>query len=134
NPHFNPRLRSLLERAKDEGIPRETTEHAIRRARDAGTDELLLEAYGPGGSAFLISALTDNKNRTVAEIKKLLSDRAAKLAEPGSVRWLFRRESDGWTPLTTIQLDAVERERVARLVEVLDGYADVLGVATNALP
>jgi len=93
DPESNPTLRTLIDTARSLNMPIENIERAI--AKGAGElegskiEEFLLEAYGPGGSALLIEGTTDNHNRTVSEIKYLLSEHNSKLADPGSVLWMF---------------------------------------------
>ena len=91
----NPKLRIAVEKAKEIGMPKENIEKAIKRGsgetNEAMTvEEVLYEAYGPQGSALLIKTITDNKNRTLNELRHLLSLFDSKLAQTGSVRWLFR--------------------------------------------
>ncbi len=91
----NPKLRIAVEKAKEIGMPKENIERAIKRGSGESTEgsnveELLIEAYGPEGVALLIQAVTDNKNRTLAEIRHLLSEHSAKISEGGSVKYLFK--------------------------------------------
>ncbi|MGB9763108.1 MAG: YebC/PmpR family DNA-binding transcriptional regulator [Minisyncoccia bacterium] len=91
----NPKLRVAVEKAKELGMPKENIERAIQRGSGTGGDskqleELMCEAYGPGGTAILIQAITDNKNRTIAELRHLLQMYDAKLANNGSVSYLFK--------------------------------------------
>ena len=89
----NPRLRAAITTAKGVNMPLSNIEKAIKR----GTGELpgivyeeaIYEGYGPGGAALLISALTDNKNRTVSELRRILTKSGGSLAGPGSVAWIF---------------------------------------------
>lgn len=96
DPEANPTLRMLIDKARSLNMPVENIERAI--AKGAGElegskiEEFLLEAYGPAGSALLIEGTTDNRNRTVSEIKYLLSEHDGKLANPGSVLWLFEHQ------------------------------------------
>ena len=123
-----PRLRSLIERAKKLGVPNETIERAIQKTKDGvALEELTLEAYGPGGIAILIHSITDNHNRTVSEVKHLLSENEGKLAEQGSVRWAFDGDSPKFPQETTPQ----EKERVLKLVGALEDHDDVQKVITN---
>src|SRR3989344_1759085 len=82
NPEFNPRLRTAIEKAREHNVPAENIERAVKRASEAGSaiEDLVMEAYGPGGAAIIIEATTDNRNRTVAEVKKILSDGGGKWA------------------------------------------------------
>jgi YebC/PmpR family DNA-binding regulatory protein len=96
DPASNPRLRTIIADAKANNMPRENIERAIRRGtgEEPGVsyEEITYEGYGPGGVALLIQALTDNKNRTVGEIRHLLSKFNANLAAENSVAWLFQRK------------------------------------------
>lgn len=95
DPAGNAKLRLLLEKAKDINMPLDNTQRAIKR----GTGELpgvqyeaiTYEGYGPGGSAIIVDTLTDNKNRTVAELRHLFSYKGGTLAETGAVGWMFDR-------------------------------------------
>ena len=92
----NPTLRTMYQKARDNSVPLDTIERAVKR----GTGELegvnyepiTYEGYAPGGVALLIEALTDNRNRTGSEIRSLLSKNGGSLAEPGAVSWQFERK------------------------------------------
>lgn len=96
DPEGNPRLRSAIEKAKEVNMPSEN----IKRAVMKGTGELPgvtyedinYEGYGPGGVAILIEVLTDNKNRTVSEIRHILSKHGGSLGEAGCVSWMFEKK------------------------------------------
>jgi YebC/PmpR family DNA-binding regulatory protein len=93
---MNPRLRTIVADAKAANMPRENIERAIRRGtgEEPGVsyEEITYEGYGPGGVALLIQTLTDNKNRTVGEIRHLLGKHAGNLAAENSVAWMFTRK------------------------------------------
>lgn len=95
DPAMNPSLRMAIEKARGFSLPQQNIERAIKKAEEKtsgeGLEEVLYEAYGPGGSAMLIEGVTDSKNRTTAEIKHLLSEYDGKLAEKGTVLWLFEK-------------------------------------------
>src|SRR6187397_1355234 len=96
DPDSNPTLRTMFQKARDASIPMDTIERAIKR----GTGELegvtyesiTYEGYAPGGVAVIVQALTDNRNRTSAEIKNLFSRNGGSFAEPGAVSWQFERK------------------------------------------
>ncbi len=92
----NPRLRLAVDKAKGANMPNDNIKRAIARGtgEDEGVhyDEITYEGYGPGGVAFLIETITDNKNRTVAEIRHLFSKNNGNLAEAGAVAWKFDRK------------------------------------------
>lgn len=89
----NPRLRDAIDECKAFNMPKDNIDRAIRRGTGEleGTqyDQVHYEGYGPGGVAVLIESLTDNKNRTVAEIRQILSRNGGALGEAGSVNWMF---------------------------------------------
>lgn len=91
----NIRLRTALERARDVGLPKDNIERALERAAGTGDgaklQEFLYEATAPGGVLILIEGITDNTNRSIAEIKHILGNNSAKIAEPGSVAWNFEK-------------------------------------------
>ncbi|MCK5123330.1 MAG: YebC/PmpR family DNA-binding transcriptional regulator [Candidatus Pacebacteria bacterium] len=92
---MNPALKLAVEKAKQANMPLDNIEKAIKKGTgelEGGTiEEVLYEAYGPGGIAIIIEGTTDNTNRTVAEIKHILSMGSGRLGEVGSVKWMFER-------------------------------------------
>lgn len=96
DPTGNPKLRLLLEKAKEINMPKENAERAIKK----GTGELpgvnyeaiTYEGYGPYGIAVMVDTLTDNKNRTVADMRRLFSSKGGNLAENGAVSWIFEKK------------------------------------------
>lgn len=96
NPDTNIRLRTIIARAKELNMPSDNVKMAIKR----GTGEVpgviyetvIYEGYGPGGVAIMIEALTDNKNRTTAEIRNIMSKKSGNLAGSGSVSWMFAKK------------------------------------------
>ena len=96
DPQANPTLRTLMDKARSLNMPIDNIERAIAKGagelEGAQIEEFVLEAYGPGGSALLIEGTTDNRNRSISELKFLLSEHNGKLANPGSVLYLFKRQ------------------------------------------
>lgn len=96
NPDTNPRLRLAIQNAKAANMPWENIERAIKRGTGelpgVAYEEVVYEGYGPGGVALYIESTTDNKNRTVAEIRNILSRHNGSLGESGSVAWIFERK------------------------------------------
>jgi YebC/PmpR family DNA-binding regulatory protein len=118
---MNPRLRTIVAEAKANNMPRENIERAIRRGtgEEPGVsyEEIMYEAYGPGGTAMLISTLTDNKNRTVGEIRFLLGKLNGNLAAENSVAWMFSRKGQ-----IMVERGKIDEEKL--LAAVLDAGAD----------
>ncbi|HTO23210.1 MAG TPA: YebC/PmpR family DNA-binding transcriptional regulator [Spirochaetia bacterium] len=96
DPDTNPRLRTVILKAKAGNMPRDNIERAIKKGtgelEGVSYEEILYEAYGPGGVAILIDILTDNKNRAAAEIRNLLSKGGGNLGASGSVAYQFKRK------------------------------------------
>jgi len=95
NPETNAKLRVVLEETKKFNLPKDNIERAIKRGTGelAGEklEEVLFEAYGPGGIAIIVEGITDNKNRALGEIKQTLNQNNGKLVGEGSVKWMFKR-------------------------------------------
>ena len=96
DPEGNPRLRLAVDNAKAANMPQDNIERAIKKAtgelEGQSFHELTYEGYGPGGIAIMVEVATDNKNRTVAEIRHLFSKSGGSLGESGSVAWMFDRK------------------------------------------
>lgn len=130
-----PGLTAVIERARKESMPNENIERAIQKGFGGEGDameEALYETYGPGGTAILITAVTDNPNRTSPEIKHLLSKAGYQLGVPGSATWAFAKTEDGYVPSTPIDLSEADGEKLATLIEVLEEHDDVQDVYTTA--
>lgn len=93
DPASNPRLRLSMDKAKEANMPYENIKRAIMKGTGelpgASYEEAMYEGYGPGGTAILIEALTDNRNRTVSELRHLMSKNGGNMGEPGCVAWMF---------------------------------------------
>ena len=121
DPESNPRLRTAIDNAKAENMPADNIEKAIQR----GTGELpgvtyedvTYEGYGPGGVAILVTALTDNKNRTVAELRHLFTKHGGNLGAPNSVAWMFDRKGQ-------ITIDASAHDEETLLLEAAEAGAE----------
>jgi YebC/PmpR family DNA-binding regulatory protein len=132
----SPSLRMLTEKARSENMPKDNIERAIAKgksAEGATLDSIMYETYGPGGAAIIIDVLTDNRNRTAAEIKHLLSKIGFELAAPGSAIWAFEKTSDGYAPQTTVTLSDEDGGRLGDILEALEDHDDVQAVYTNAV-
>lgn len=96
DPNGNPRLRLAVDKAKGANMPQDNIKRAIQRGtgelEGVNYEEITYEGYGPGGVAFIVETITDNKNRTVAELRHLFSKNNGNLAENGAVGWKFSRK------------------------------------------
>jgi len=96
DPEMNPKLKQAIEQAKKANVPKENVERAIKKGTGelAGEalEEVLYEILGPGGVSIIIEGITDNKNRTLLEVKQILQKNNFKLADEGSVKWAFEHK------------------------------------------
>src|SRR3990167_5149616 len=132
DPTMNFRLRLVLDRAKDAGVPKDVIERAVKRGagEEGQLEEIVDEGYGPFGTAFLIEAATDNKNRTTNNIKHVFSEYGGNLGAQGSVAWQFATrgqilvERNNRDDLSDLQLAAIDAgaEDVRESPEGLEVY------------
>ncbi len=131
----SPGLAAAIERAKKDSMPKDNIDRAV--AKGAGTDgtaleEVIFEAFGPGGTAMVITAVTDNNNRTAPEIRHIFSKAGYELGAPGSAAWAFTKTTDGYVPQNPIDLSDEDGEKLANLIEALEDQDDVQDVYTTA--
>ncbi len=130
-----PGLAAAIEKAKKENVPNDTIDRAISKATtdtSAAMETVVYESYGPGGSAIVIVALTDTRNKTAQEVKHILSNHSCELAGIGSALWAFTKTHEGYTAQTTVPLEDADGEKLSALVEELEENDDVQDVYTNA--
>ncbi|MBI2955074.1 MAG: YebC/PmpR family DNA-binding transcriptional regulator [Chloroflexi bacterium] len=146
DPESNFRLRLAVQKARDANMPLENIERAIKRATGSGEstalEEIAYEGYGPGGGAIMIEAMTDNRNRTVSEIRNAFTRGGGSLGEAGCVAWLFEPrgiitlDTSGQDPdelaLTAIDAGAEDVKTEDTTVEVYTSQGD-LEVVRDAL-
>lgn len=135
DPKTNSKLSAAIEEAKKYNLPNDNIARAVSRAKekDAGElKEMVYEAYGPGGSAVIITAVTDNSNRTTNEIKHLLSEQGAKLGGQGSAMWAFDKSGKDFTAKFPTTLSESDAKKFDALLESLDDHDDVQEVYSNA--
>jgi YebC/PmpR family DNA-binding regulatory protein len=131
----SPGLAAAIERAKKDSMPKDNIERAVAKGSGAGGEayeEVLFETFGPGGTAVLITAVTDNNNRTAPEIRHILSRSGCELGTPGSAMWAFTKTADGYVPTTPADLSDADGEKLATLIESLEEQDDVQDVYTTA--
>ncbi len=131
DPGMNFKLRLAVQRAKAANMPNDNIERAIAKGSGGGAgdeqlDEIQYEGYGPGGTAIIVSVLTDNRNRTVAEVRHRFSRAGGNMAETGAVGWQF--EARG---VITIPLDGHDADELA--LQVIDAGADDVDVQGDVL-
>ncbi len=133
NPDENPRLRMILDKARQANLPKENVNRAIDRGLGKGSEgslaEVTVEGYGPGGVAIMAKATTDNQNRTRSEIRQILERRGGSTGEPGSVGYIFSAGS----PTYTIPVSGPDAATVKNLLDELEDHDDVETVLHNAL-
>ncbi len=141
NPETNPKLRIAMEAARSVNMPKDNIDRAIKRGTGEGIsteglEEVIFEAYGPGGIAVIIEGITDNKNRTLGEIKRILNQCGAKMVGEGGVRWMFERKlrepgSLEWKPKQKIEVSARDKEGCEKLFEALEENEAVQEIYSN---
>jgi len=123
DPNSNPRLRAAIQAAKNENMPKDNIERAIKKGtgelEGVNYEESLYEGYGPGGAAVLVESLTDNKNRAVADIRHIFSKNAGNLGSNGCVAWMFDKKG-----YINVRKDGVDEELLME-VSINAGAEDV---------
>ncbi len=122
DPDANFRLRLVVDKARQANMPKENIERAIQRGAGGGKDgvvleEVIYEGYGPGGTAFLVEVLTDNRNRTVAEVRRAFTRSGGNLGETGCVGWMFERKG-------SLTIDASGQDAEAIALAAIDAGAE----------
>jgi YebC/PmpR family DNA-binding regulatory protein len=142
DPAGNPTLATAIQKAKDFSMPKDNIQRAIDRGTGAGDSEgaierAVYEGYGPGGAAIMIEALTDNRNRTGAEVRHAFDKHGGSLGEPGSVAWIFEKrgvvlvDADHYSEddlMAAIDAGAEDVSHDGDLLKVLSAANDVASV------
>jgi len=136
DPDSNPRLRTVIDKARGMNMPKENIERAIKKGtgqlEGVQIEEITYEAYGPSGIALIIEIITDNRNRAIAEIKHILNKFGGKLAETGSVKYVFDRQGEEWIPKYPIEIiDEKTKTQLEKLFEALDDNDDIQEIYSN---
>jgi len=129
-----PSLAAIIAKARAANMPSDNIERAVKRGAGgeaAALEHITYEAYGPGGAALIVEALTDNKNRATGEIKHILAEHGGSLTAPGSALWAFKKTDDGWEPITPLSLEKEAHTALAELIEALKERDEVQSVYTN---
>lgn len=135
DPASNPRLRLLLEKAKQENMPAENATRAIKKGTGelpgVHYDPMMYEGFGPGGIAILVETLTDNKNRTVAEMRTTFSRGGGNLGEANTVNWMFEKKGVIRMPDTGVSEDQLIEQLLDYNVESIHIGDGVVTITTD---
>jgi len=135
DPDGNPRLRDAIAAAKSNSLPKDTLERAIKRGGGTtdGADyvEVAYEGYGPGGVALLIEGLTDNRNRTVSEVRSIISKKGGNLGESGSVAWMFEKKGLVMVPKTQVDEEKLMELTLDHGAEDIEDEQDFWNIYTD---
>jgi len=135
DPAGNPRLRAAIEAAKSSNMPKENIERAIKKGtgelEGVTYEEVTYEGYGPGGVAVLVEALTDNRQRAVADVRHIFAKHGGNLGEPGSVAWMFEKKGIMTVEKTSIDEDALMDVALEAGAEDLEDQGDSWEVRTS---
>lgn len=125
NPETNLELKNTIEKARSLNMPNDSIQRAINKVSDKSVqlEELSIEAIGPGNIALKIKAITDSRNRSIAEIKKILTDHDSKMVPPGSISWMLDQ------PIT-VETQVIQ-DKITKLFESLDDHDDIEDVISN---
>ena len=128
-------VRTAIEKAKAANMPTDNIERALAKASGEGAqvEQVVYGAYGPGGCALVIEAYTDNRNRTVQELKHLLALHGGTLANPGAAAWAFQKNAEGkLEAMMPIELSDEDAQKMAELSDALEDHDDINNVYSNA--
>jgi YebC/PmpR family DNA-binding regulatory protein len=128
-------VRTAIEKAKAANMPADNIQRALDKASGQGAEPeaVVYEAYGPGGCALVVEAYTDNRNRTVQELKHLLALHGGTLANPGAAMWAFQKNAEGkLEAMMPIELSNEDAQKMAELSDALEDHDDINNVYSNA--
>jgi YebC/PmpR family DNA-binding regulatory protein len=129
----SPGLRAAIEKARSFDMPNDNIDRAIKKATtEKDLESITYEAYGPGGVALIIEALTSNRNKAAAEVKHILSKNGTSLASSGSASWAFKKNMDSWDPETMAPISKGDADSLQKLIDELEENEEVQDVYTNA--
>lgn len=126
-------VQAIIKKAHENNVPNENIERALRKNDNmAQMESILYEAYGPGGVALMIEALTDNRNKAAGEVKHILTQNGSALAAPGSASWAFTKTPEGYMPNTMVEISEEDGFKLDKLIEDLEDNDEVQEIYTNA--
>lgn len=126
-------VQAAVKKAREYNVPNENIERALKKNdNSAQMESIIYEAYGPGGVALMIEALTDNRNKAAGEIKHILTESGSALAAPGSASWAFTKTAEGYMPNTMTPISEEDGAKLDALIEALEDNDEVQEIWTNA--
>lgn len=131
----NSNVKKAIEKAKSMNMPSDAIDRAVNKALQSGSgdmDSVIYETYGPEGVAVLIDGLTDNRNRTSAEIKSILSKHGMELAQPGSASWAFEKRDGEYEILTHVDISDSAKDKLLLVLNDLEENDDIQNTYNNA--
>ncbi|MCG2694980.1 YebC/PmpR family DNA-binding transcriptional regulator [Candidatus Parcubacteria bacterium] len=130
----SPNLKTAIEKAKRANMPSDNIERAIKKGTTDNIvmEEVTYEAYGPGGTAMIITGLSSNRNKTAQEVRHALTKNGLSLAENGSASWAFKKVGADYEPQTMIKISDEDADKLETVIDELDDLEDVQDIFTNA--
>ncbi len=126
-------VQAAVKKAREFNVPNENIERALKKNDNAvAMESIMYEAYGPGGVALMIEALTDNRNKAAGEVKHILAENCSALAAPGSASWAFTKTAEGYMPNTMAPISEEDGLKLDKLIEELEDNDEVQEIYTNA--
>lgn len=129
-------VQSAVKKAREYNVPNDNIERALKKGADTNAavmESITYEAYGPGGVALIIEALTDNRNKAAGEVKHILSSNGSALAAVGSAAWAFNKDIEqGYVPNMMVPISEEDGLKLDKLIEDLEDNDEVQEVYTNA--
>jgi YebC/PmpR family DNA-binding regulatory protein len=134
DPNANPGLRLAIEKAKEASMPKENIDRAIKKGTGVSNggdsfESVIYEGFGPGGEAFYVKALTDNRNRTASEVRTVFGKAGGSLGGVGSTAYIFADDPEN--PTFTMEVEEKNRDSLLSLIDALDDLDDVQEVYVN---
>lgn len=131
NPATNAALAEAITRARQSNMPQENIERLLAESTPHTRQFVTYEVVGPGGAGIIITAATDNTNRTVAEVRSLLKKHGGTLGQPGSVMWRFTPQPPGYAPRYPQTMNPPHRRQLQALLTTLTNHPDVKRIDTD---
>lgn len=131
-----PSLRAVIEKARAAHMSKETIDRAIAKGSGSGGIVYVsntYEMFGPGGVAILIETMTDSPNRTVQELRHLVSKEGYTLSSEGAALWAFQKNGLSFVPASTVDIDLADAEKLVTLLSAIEAHDDVENIITNAV-